>query len=65
MADEPQGPSLEKIITPGNHNKSVMSFRLNSVDESNRMPLLGRTIVHDEGVELLKQWINSLNQNCP
>ncbi|ASK30939.1 hypothetical protein CEY12_12860 [Chryseobacterium sp. T16E-39] len=65
MADEPLGPSLEKIITPGNHNKSVMNFRLNSTDESKRMPLLGRTIVHDEGVELLKQWINSLNQTCP
>lgn len=65
LADEPIDASLQKIITPGNHNKSVMSFRLNSVNESNRMPLLGRTIVHDEGVALLNQWINSLNQNCP
>ncbi|EJL71096.1 hypothetical protein [Chryseobacterium populi] len=64
-ADEPIDQSLEKIITPGNHNKSVMNFRLNSVDESNRMPLLGRTVVHDEGVALLQQWINSLNQSCP
>ncbi|MDC8105711.1 hypothetical protein MTQ00_14350 [Chryseobacterium sp. B21-037] len=65
LADEPIDASLERIITPGNHNKSVMSFRLSSVDESKRMPLLGRTIVHDEGVALLNQWINSLNQNCP
>ncbi len=65
MADEPIDPSLERIITPGNPNKSVMHFRLSSVNESTRMPLLGRTIVHDEGVELLKQWINTLNQNCP
>lgn len=64
-ADEPIDQSLERIITPGNHNKSVMNYRLNSEDESMRMPLLGRTVVHDEGVELLKQWINSLNQNCP
>lgn len=65
MADEPINPSLERIITPGNPAKSVMHFRLSSVNESNRMPLLGRTIVHDEGVELLQQWISSLNQTCP
>jgi uncharacterized repeat protein (TIGR03806 family) len=65
MADEPIDPSLERIITPNNPAKSVMHFRLSSIDESTRMPLLGRTIVHDEGVDLLKQWINTLNQNCP
>lgn len=65
MADEPIDPSLERIITPGNPAKSVMHFRLNSINENNRMPLLGRTIVHDEGVDLLKQWINTLTQNCP
>jgi uncharacterized repeat protein (TIGR03806 family) len=64
-ADEPISSSLEKIVSPGNYNKSVMHFRLSSVDESNRMPLLGRTIVHDEGVALVEQWINSLNQTCP
>ena len=65
MADEPIDPSLERIITPGNPSKSVMHFRLSSVNENNRMPLLGRTVVHDEGVDLLKQWINTLTQNCP
>lgn len=64
-ADEPLGSSLERIITPGNPGKSVMHFRLSSINENNRMPLLGRTIVHDEGVELLTQWISSLNQTCP
>lgn len=65
MADEPLGSSLERIITPGNPDKSVMHFRLSSINENTRMPLLGRTIVHDEGVELMKQWISSLNQSCP
>ncbi|WP_370900191.1 hypothetical protein [Chryseobacterium gossypii] len=65
IADEPINQSLRKIIAPGNYNKSVMNFRLNSVNESTRMPLLGRTVVHDEGVALLQQWISSLNQNCP
>lgn len=62
-ADEPVG-SLDKIIFPGNHNKSVMNYRLVSVAENTMMPLFGRTIVHDEGVSLVQQYINSLNQIC-
>lgn len=63
-ADEPISSSLQKIISPGNYNKSIMHFRLSSNDESERMPLLGRTIVHDEGVALLRQYIASLTQTC-
>lgn len=63
-ADEPVDPSIHKIIKSENYGESVMNFRLSSVDESDRMPLLGRTVVHDEGVELLHQWINSLSPPC-
>jgi uncharacterized repeat protein (TIGR03806 family) len=59
--DEDIDPSLIKIIVPGNFNKSVMHFRLNSTDESKRMPLLGRTLVDEEGVQLLKDYILSIN----
>ena len=37
-----------------------MYYRLSATDESVRMPLLGRSIVHTEGIELLEQWINTL-----
>ncbi len=63
-ADEPISSSLQKVIAPGNYNKSVMHYRISSNDESDRMPLLGRTIVHDEGVALIEQWISSLTQTC-
>lgn len=59
--DEVIDPVLLQIIVPGNFNKSVMHFRLNSTDESTRMPLLGRTLVHDEGVQLLKDYILSID----
>lgn len=59
--DEALDPSLVEIIVPGNINKSMMHFRLNSTAEANRMPLLGRTLVHDEGVQLLKDFINSIS----
>jgi uncharacterized repeat protein (TIGR03806 family) len=53
--------SLVNIITPGNATKSMMHYRLNSTHESNRMPLLGRTLVHQEGVNLLTAYINSIS----
>ena len=64
VADEEISPTLQKVITPGNFSKSILHYRLTSNDESQRMPLLGRTIVHDEGVALLEQYISSLTQVC-
>jgi len=52
------------IVTPGNIDASVLRFRLNSTEEQNRMPLLGRTLKHNEGVRLIEEWINSLNGEC-
>jgi len=55
--------ALSKIVTPGNINRSMMYFRLNTTDETYRMPLHGRTVIHQEGIQLIEQWINSL-QPC-
>lgn len=55
--------ALSKIITPANINRSMLYYRLNTVDPAYRMPLHGRTVIHEEGIELIKQWINSL-QPC-
>lgn len=52
--------ALTNIIAPNNINRSVMHFRMNSTDEAVKMPLIGRSIVHTEGVELLEDWINTL-----
>lgn len=64
-ADEIISPTLQKIVAPGNVSKSIMHYRTFTNDESERMPLLGRTIRHDEGLALLEQWIGSLTQTCP
>lgn len=61
--DEFINSSLVSIIAPGNINKSMMHFRLASTEESSRMPLLGRTLVHQEGLALLTQYIQSIT-NC-
>jgi hypothetical protein len=35
-----------------------------SVEEEYRMPLLGRTLVHQVSVDLIEEWITSLDIDC-
>lgn len=56
-------PALSKIITPGNPDRSMLYYRLNTENENYRMPLHGRSIIHEEGILLMKNWINTL-QPC-
>lgn len=58
MQDFPS--TLAKIVAPGNISKSMLYYRINTTDETYRMPLHGRTLIHTEGVALMEQWINSL-----
>jgi len=51
------------IIKPGEAEKSIIFYRLNTNRENIRMPLRGRNIVHEEGVAMITQWINSLENN--
>jgi|SRR5690554_189032 len=63
ICEEPQSfisPELTYIITGGNPDRSALFYRLISVSEDTRMPLLGRTVVHEEGVQLIYDYINSL-----
>lgn len=63
-AQEIFDPSLTYIVNPGNSERSIMAVRLNSVAQELRMPLLGRTVRHEEGIELIDTWINSLDNSC-
>ncbi|NNF76196.1 MAG: hypothetical protein HKN00_13510 [Flavobacteriaceae bacterium] len=62
--DTDLGVGLTHIVSPSNNFRSVMYYRINSTDEAVRMPLLGRTIIHEEGAELIFEWINSINTTC-
>ncbi|MDP5081077.1 MAG: hypothetical protein NWP87_00365 [Winogradskyella sp.] len=63
-AETDLGFNLGHIVEPGDARNSVLHFRLNSIDPSIRMPLLGRTLVHKEGVQLVEDWINGLTNTC-
>lgn len=55
---------LTSIISPGSTDRSMLYYRITTNDESFRMPMHGRTILHEEGIALMGAWINSFNQ-CP
>ncbi len=54
---------LSTIIAPGNVNRSLMHFRMNTTEANYKMPLIGRNMIHTEAVQLMTDWINSL-QSC-
>ena len=58
------GNGTDFIINPGNINRSVLHFRMTSNEEQYRMPLIGRSIVHDEAITMIEEWIMSLDDNC-
>jgi len=62
--DDPILPQHTYIVARGSIGRSLLHYRVNSTDEAVRMPLLGRSIVHDEGVALITAWINSLGPAC-
>ena len=51
---------LRYDIVPGKPNQSILVYRFDSTDPAVMMPELGRTMVHKEGLELIRQWIVSL-----
>jgi uncharacterized repeat protein (TIGR03806 family) len=57
-------PPYTKIVNPGDKETSVLFFRFSTTLEQYRMPLFGRTLVHDEALALIEEWINSLTENC-
>lgn len=57
-------PGFDKIIEPDNLSNSVLHFRLSTNEEQYRMPLLGRRMVHQEGLQLIEEWINSMTTTC-
>jgi uncharacterized repeat protein (TIGR03806 family) len=52
-------------VVPGDPDHSALIFRLASVDPNVMMPQIGRSVVHTEGLALVRQWIAQLPGSCP
>jgi uncharacterized repeat protein (TIGR03806 family) len=48
-------------IAPGEPDKSILLYRMNSTDPGVAMPELGRSLVHKEGVALVREYIASMH----
>ncbi len=51
-------------IVPGNPDASILSYRLGSVDPGAMMPELGRSLVHEAGLALIRSWIAEMPGQC-
>lgn len=74
--EQPEGPNLgfgkrptaagrgsgegEFAIEPGHPDRSILIYRMQSLDPGIAMPELGRATVDEEGVALLSQWIAAM-----
>ncbi len=60
-----QGTGGRKLgIWPGLANQSILSYRMESTDLGAMMPELGRSLVDQEGLALINNWINAMPGTC-
>jgi uncharacterized repeat protein (TIGR03806 family) len=47
-------------IVPGQPDRSILVYRIDSTDVGVMMPELGKRLVHEEGLALIREWIASM-----
>ena len=51
-------------INPGAPEDSILWYRLNNAKPDEMMPEIGRSLIHQEGVDLIAQWISEMEGEC-
>jgi len=51
---------LQYSIVPHKPEASILLYRINNIDPGEMMPELGRSVVHEEGVALIREWIKNM-----
>ena len=54
--------NLDYTIVPQYPDQSILIFRMESTDPGTMMPELGRKMVHKEGIDLVKKWIQEMEK---
>lgn len=54
------GVGGEFDIVPGKHDESILWYRMHTEETGKMMPQIGRTVHHEEGAQLIADWIDSL-----
>ena len=55
--------NLKYNIVPRKPDESILIYRMESTDSGIMMPESGRKLVHKEGVELIRDWVQSMESN--
>lgn len=50
-------------ILPGHSDRSIMVYRMLSKDPGAMMPETGRSLLHQEGIKLIREWIDAMSPN--
>ncbi len=56
--------NLQYSIVPAEPDHSILVYRMESSKPDEMMPELGRSLIHTEGVALIRQWISSMSGSC-
>ena len=51
-------------LVPGRPEESILYYRLSSTEPSVMMPEVGRNLKHQEGMQLIYQWIKGMEGSC-
>jgi len=52
-------------VVPGDPDHSIMTFRIASTAASVMMPQIGRSVVDNEGLQLVRDWVTGLKGTVP
>ena len=53
-------PGLQYDIVPGNPDESILLYRMTQTEAPDVMPQIGRSINHDGGIEIIREYISNL-----
>lgn len=56
--------NLQYSIVPSEPDQSILVYRMESSEPDEMMPELGRSLIHSEGVQLIRQWISAMSGSC-
>lgn len=56
---------ITHVISRGNSLRSALFYRINTNEVQWRMPLMGRTVIHQEAVDLFEEYIEAMSPPCP
>ena len=53
-------PQLQYDIVPGNPDESILLYRMTQTEAPDVMPQIGRSINHNEGIEIIREYIYNI-----